>query len=46
MLDDLAEGRLDQSETTKQVICGTCDGFCPVSAKVKDGRVVKVTTAQ
>ncbi|MGI9411430.1 MAG: molybdopterin-containing oxidoreductase family protein [Hyphomicrobiaceae bacterium] len=43
MLDDLAEGKLDQSETTKQVICGTCDGFCPVSAKVKDGRVVKVT---
>ena len=33
----------DQTETTKQVICGTCDGFCPVQAKVKDGRVVRVT---
>ena len=34
---------VDQAETTKQVICGTCDGFCPVEAKVKDGRVVRVT---
>jgi len=29
--------------TTKDVICGTCDGFCPVQAKIKDGRVIKVT---
>ena len=35
--------KVDQAETTKQVICGTCDGFCPVEAKVKDGRVVRVT---
>ena len=28
----------------KNVVCGSCDGFCPVAAKVEDGRVVKVTT--
>jgi anaerobic selenocysteine-containing dehydrogenase len=32
-----------QTETVKDVICSTCDGFCPVSAKVQDGQVVKVT---
>ena len=29
---------------TKNVVCTSCDGFCPVAAKVRDGRVVKVTT--
>ena len=29
---------------TKNVVCTSCDGFCPVSAKIKDGRVVKVAT--
>jgi anaerobic selenocysteine-containing dehydrogenase len=28
----------------KSVVCATCDGFCPVSAKVENGRVVKVTS--
>lgn len=28
---------------TKNVVCTSCDGFCPVLAKVKDGRVIKVT---
>ena len=28
----------------KNVVCTSCDGFCPVAAKVEDGRVVKVTT--
>ncbi|WP_137923774.1 molybdopterin-dependent oxidoreductase [Cupriavidus sp. 2SB] len=32
----------DDSIVKKNVICGTCDGFCPVQANVKDGRVVKV----
>jgi len=32
------------SEGTKQVVCTSCDGFCPVSARVEDGRVVKITT--
>jgi anaerobic selenocysteine-containing dehydrogenase len=31
-------------EQSKQVVCTSCDGFCPVSAKVVDGRVTKVTT--
>jgi len=26
------------------LVCTSCDGFCPVSAKVEDGRVVKVMT--
>ena len=30
--------------TLKNVVCSSCDGFCPVAAKVEDGRVVKVTT--
>jgi len=25
------------------VVCSTCDNFCPVSARVEDGRVVKVS---
>lgn len=31
-------------ESVKQVICTSCDGFCPVSARVVDGRVVKIAT--
>lgn len=35
----------DASQTVaRNVVCTSCDGFCPVSAKVKDGRVVKVGT--
>ncbi len=30
----------------KNVVCHSCDGFCPVAAKVDDGRVVKVTTRE
>src|SRR5215475_1901962 len=33
-----------QDSSTKSVVCATCDGFCPVSAKVENGRVVKVTS--
>ncbi|MBI2736673.1 MAG: molybdopterin-dependent oxidoreductase [Rhodospirillales bacterium] len=31
--------------TTKDVnvVCSTCDNFCPVSARIEDGRVVKVS---
>ena len=41
--------RHDQSESAqslKTVVCASCDGFCPVAAKVNDGRVVKVTTRE
>jgi len=34
------------SETLKSVVCSSCDGFCPLAAKVEDGRVVKVTTRE
>lgn len=43
MPDGILDIDVDQSETVKSLICASCDGFCPVSAKVKDGRVVKVT---
>ena len=33
-------------ETLKTVVCSSCDGFCPLAAKVEDGRVVKVTTRE
>ena len=29
---------------TKSVVCHSCDCFCPLAAKVDEGRVVKVTT--
>ena len=35
-----------QTETLKSVVCSSCDGFCPLAAKVQDGRVVKVTTRE
>ena len=30
--------------TSKNVVCSSCDGFCPVTAKIKDNRVFKVGT--
>lgn len=31
-------------ETSKNLVCTSCDGFCPIAVKISDGRVVKVTT--
>ena len=53
----VAAGRYDRGDlswpqqeatdaTLKSVVCTSCDGFCPLSTKVKDGRVVKVTTRE
>ena len=49
MPDGLSSARSGQNpgeagEKLKNVVCASCDGFCPVAAKVEDGRVVKVTT--
>ncbi len=33
-------------ESVKQVVCQSCDGFCPVTAKVEDGQAVKITTRE
>ena len=33
-----------QSRIVETLVCTSCDGFCPVAAKVEDGRVVKVQT--
>ena len=38
--------QIGQSEELKSVVCSSCDGFCPLAAKVQDGRVVKVTTRE
>jgi len=29
---------------TRSVVCSSCDGLCPLEAKVRDGQVVKITT--
>ena len=44
MPDGQAQNSAQQSQKLKNVVCTTCDGFCPVAAKVEDGQVVKVTT--
>jgi anaerobic selenocysteine-containing dehydrogenase len=35
---------VDNQTSLKNVVCSSCDGFCPVAVKVNDGRVVKITT--
>ena len=35
---------MSDNASTKSVVCHSCDSFCPLSAKVDDGQVVKVTT--
>lgn len=37
---------ISQDATTKlkNVVCTSCDGFCPVALKTTDGRVTKITT--
>ena len=35
---------MSDNSSTKSVVCHSCDCFCPLSAKVDDGQVVKVTT--
>ena len=44
MPDGQAGNSAKTTETLKNVICQTCDSFCPVAVKVKDGRAVKITT--
>ena len=39
-----AQPTSDQTTITKQVVCSSCDGFCPIAVKVVDGRAVKVQT--
>lgn len=48
-MDEYSQAKSSASETAaeesvKQVVCQSCDGFCPVSAKIEDGRAVKITT--
>ncbi|NKC15878.1 MAG: molybdopterin-dependent oxidoreductase [Gammaproteobacteria bacterium] len=42
----MSEQPMTNESTLKSVVCMSCDGFCPVAAKVKDGQVVKVTTRE
>ena len=34
----------DATTQLKNVVCTSCDGFCPVALKTTDGRVTKITT--
>ena len=34
----------NQKTEVKQVVCTSCDGFCPLTVHVKDDQAVKVTT--
>ncbi len=43
-IDEIIGSDNDQRDVLKSVVCTSCDGFCPVSAKIEDGRVVKITT--
>jgi len=31
-------------QATRNLVCTSCDGFCPIAVKIRDGRVVKVST--
>ncbi len=44
MQDESTQVGSGSNATVKSVVCTSCDGFCPVSAKVEDGRVVKIQT--
>lgn len=44
MPDTYTQAGTESTATVKSVVCTSCDGFCPVSAKVEDGRVVKIQT--
>lgn len=37
---------INNESVTKSVVCMSCDGFCPVAAKVQNNQVVKVTTRE
>lgn len=41
---EASHGKSPADQSVKQVVCTSCDGFCPVQAKVEDGRVTKITT--
>ncbi len=45
-MNDQSPAERPANTVTKNVVCTSCDGFCPVAAKVQDGRVVKVTTRE
>ena len=44
MPDGQSKAVIEQGQTLKNVVCTSCDGFCPVAVKVDEGQAVKVTT--
>lgn len=42
MADTAPNKAAGSGDIIKNVVCQSCDGFCPTAAKVRDGRVVKV----
>ena len=39
MPDGQSKAVIDQEQTLKNVVCTSCDGFCPVAVKVDEGRL-------
>ena len=44
MPDGQSKAVIEQGQTLKNVVCTSCDGFCPVAVKVDEGQAVKVPT--
>ena len=44
MPDGQTQSEILQDSTLKNVVCTSCDGFCPVEVKVDEGQAIKVTT--
>lgn len=44
MPDGHVKKSTQRNQQLKNVVCSSCDGFCPVAVKVEEGEVVKVTT--
>jgi anaerobic selenocysteine-containing dehydrogenase len=44
MPDGQTQSEILQNSALKNVVCTSCDGFCPVAVKVDGGQAIKVTT--
>ena len=44
MPDGQTQSEILQNSALKNVVCTSCDGFCPVAVKVDEGQAIKVTT--
>ena len=44
MPDGQSKAVIEQGQTLKNVVCTSCDGFCPVAVKVDEGQAVKAVS--